>query len=88
MPITKREVLDQIIVDPDLGNVSWRVTTVIEEDGVELTRSYNRRSAVVDENVPDAPPLVQEFRARVDTPEVRKRVRDVRAKTPANTPKA
>jgi hypothetical protein len=76
MAITKRTFLDQITVLPENGTVLWRLTTVIEEDGVELTRSYHRRSAALDETVPDLPAEVAPHRALVDNATTRQRVKD------------
>lgn len=81
MPITKKVVLDQIVLEPETGTVLWRETTVIEEDGVELSRSYHRSSAMIDE--PDhagIPAKVKELRAAVDTPQARAKVAANKAK--------
>lgn len=41
MPITKRTEVDQTTIDAQ-GNVHIRTATVIEEDGVELSRTFHR----------------------------------------------
>ena len=41
MALTKRVVVDQILVDED-AVLSIRTATVIEEDGVELSRKFHR----------------------------------------------
>lgn len=81
MPITKNVFLDQIVLEPETGTVLWRETTVIEEDGVELSRTYHRSSAMVDEaDSPRIPAKVKELRAAVDTPEARAKVAANKAK--------
>jgi urease accessory protein UreE len=42
MPLTKRIEVDKIEINAD-GQTSIRTATVIEEDGVELTRSFHRK---------------------------------------------
>lgn len=77
MPITKRTVLDQIIVDPVTGSVSWREAVYIEEDGVEISKQYHRGSVDIDSAVPsNMPAQVMPFRDMVDTPETRKAAKD------------
>ena len=81
MAITKDKVLDQIILEPKTGTVLWRETTVIVEDGVELSRSYHRGSAMVDE--PDSariPAEVKTFRTMIDTPAARAKAQEARDK--------
>lgn len=41
MPITKRTEVDQTTIDAH-GNVHIRTATVIEEDGVEISRTFHR----------------------------------------------
>jgi hypothetical protein len=42
MPITKRTITDKIEIVGDYRHVQVRTATVIEEDGVELSRSFHR----------------------------------------------
>jgi hypothetical protein len=42
MPITKRTEIDKIEIVGDYRHVQVRTATVIEEDGVELSRSFHR----------------------------------------------
>lgn len=82
MPITKRKVVDQIVIEPESGVVLWRESTIIEEDGVELSRTYHRGSVMAGDTPPGHMPAeVEPFRAMADTP-------DARAKVEANKAKA
>jgi len=75
MPITKRKVLDQITLEPETGTVLWRETTIIEEDGVEISRQHHRGSVEVDvEDSPLIPAEVKPFRPLIDTPAARAKV--------------
>lgn len=81
MAITKRKIVDQIIVEPETGTTLWRETTIIEEDGVELSRQYHRGSVEVDATAPATmPALVAEVRALVDTPQARAKAQENRDK--------
>lgn len=72
MAITKTKKLDQVIIEPDTGTVLWREVTIIEEDGVELTRTYHRGSSPIDVQLPEsAPEAVAPFKAMADTPQAR-----------------
>ena len=42
MPITKRTITDKIEIVGEYRHVQVRTATVIEEDGVELSRSFHR----------------------------------------------
>lgn len=81
MAITKRNVIDQIVVEPETGTVLWRETTIIEEDGVEIHRAYHRSSSPVDEaDSARIPAEVKPFRPLVDTPTARAKVAADRVK--------
>jgi len=84
MAITKRTYVDQIIVDPTTGTTLWREVTVIEEDGVELTKSFHRRSLTVGEapQERDLPFMdkVAPFKALADTPEARTKATEIKTK--------
>lgn len=72
--LTKRTFINQIILEPETGAVGWKEVTVIEEDGVELTRSLH--SGRVEVDLPDAdfiPPQVKPLRSLYDTPELRQK---------------
>lgn len=81
MAITKRKVVDQIICEPETGTVLWRETTIIEEDGVELSRTFHRGSVEVDATAPaEMPAAVAPFRALADSPAARAKAAERRAK--------
>lgn len=67
MPITKRTFIDQIIFEPADGRTMWREATVIEEDGVELSRTYHRGSAEANVDPSTIPPAVSILRSYVVT---------------------
>lgn len=69
MPITKRTEIDQIVIEPGTGIVLWRTSTVIEEDGVELSRTYHRGSVEPGFDASHVPAEVEVFRAQVQTPD-------------------
>lgn len=71
---TEQRVLDQVIIDPELGTVFWRYRTTVFKDGVEWKMEYERSSAPIDDPDPSRIPAeVLPYRAMVDTPEVRQR---------------
>lgn len=69
MALTKTKSIDQITVD---GNaiVMVRETIVIEEDGVELSRTYHRSSFNPGDDVSSMPDNVQAICSAAWTPEV------------------
>jgi len=84
MALTKRKELDQIILNPVTGSVSWRETTIIEEDGIELVQQFHRGSVEVDSPAPATmPAAIAQFRALVDTPQARAKTQELRTKTKA-----
>jgi len=44
MAITKRQVEDKIEIVGDFKHIQIRTATIIEEDGVELSRSFHRHT--------------------------------------------
>ena len=67
MPITKRTQHTVTVLSD--GQLQVREETIIEEDGVELTRTYHRSVVDVGDDVSTAPAIVQELAAAVHTPE-------------------
>jgi len=43
MALSKREVVDQILVDED-GNINLRTSVYIEEDGVVVAHNFHRKA--------------------------------------------
>lgn len=66
MAITKR-FETQITVLPD-GQLQQRITTVIEEDGVELSRAHWRKVIDVGDDVTNEDDLTKEVAGAVHTP--------------------
>jgi len=68
MVITKRVEIGEIRVRPD-GSMNVRTDTIIEEDGVEISRSYHRKVIQADEDIAAEDSFVQEIGAPLRTPE-------------------
>lgn len=80
MSITKRTEVDQITCAPVDGTVLWREATVIEEDGVELIRTFKRSSKMADEGTSGAPAAVLPYLSMNQTPENIQKAKDKRTK--------
>lgn len=70
MAITKRTEEDKIEIVGQYKSIQVRTATVIEEDGVELTRSFNRHVVSPGDDVSNESAEVQAIAAAVHTPEV------------------
>lgn len=66
MALTERKEA-QVTVLPD-GQLQVRETTIIERDGVEVTRAHHRKVVEVGADVSAEEPLVQEIAQAVHTP--------------------
>ncbi len=69
MTITKRTALGQISID-EHGNISVRTDTIIEEDGVELSRSFHREALMPGADVSAKGALVAAIAEAAWTPEI------------------
>lgn len=69
MSLEKVSVVDQITVT-EHGNVLWRISHRIMEDGSMLSQSYERNSMEPGDDVSRAPANVQAIAKLVWTPEV------------------
>lgn len=69
MALTKELAVDQITVTEN-GIVLVRETTIIKEDGVEISKKYHRTSFVPEQDVSSQPANVQAICAAAWTPEV------------------
>lgn len=69
MTITKRQAIGQISID-EFGNISIRTDTIIEEDGLELSRSFHREALMPGADVSAKGELVAAVVGLVWTPEV------------------
>jgi hypothetical protein len=70
MPITKRTITDKIEIVGQYRHVQVRTATVIEEDGVELSRSFHRHVVAPTDDYSGETPEVQAVCQAVFTPEV------------------
>lgn len=70
MTIVKRIEEDKIEIVGQYKSIQVRTATVIEEDGVELTRSFNRHVVSPGDDVSNESAEVQAIAAVVHTPEV------------------
>ncbi len=60
MALTKRTVVDQILVDED-AVLSIRTATVIEEDGVEMSRKFHRTTLAPGSDISGEPPRIRKI---------------------------
>ena len=70
MAITKRQVEDKIEIVGDFKHIQIRTATVIEEDGVELSRSFHRHVVAPGADVSGESAEVQAIAAAVHTADV------------------
>jgi hypothetical protein len=68
MALTKRTEDDKIEILPS-GHIQVRTATVIEDDGVEVSRSYHRRVISPDENVSTESDEIKGYASVAQTPE-------------------
>ena len=67
MAITKRQVEDKIEIVGDFKHIQVRTATVIEEDGVELSRSFHRHVVAPGDDVSGESAEVQAIAAAMHT---------------------
>jgi len=70
MSLTKRIFVDQTSVD-EHGNISVRTATVIEDDGIEISRAFHRAVLEPDADTSGHESVVQAISAAVWTPSVK-----------------
>ena len=70
MAITKRQVEDKIEIVGEFKHIQVRTATVIEEDGVELSRSFHRHVVSPGDDVSGESAEVQAIATAVHTDEV------------------
>jgi hypothetical protein len=71
MALTKTQKVDKIEIVGDYKMVQVRTATVIEEDGVELSRSYHRHVVAPGDDTSGETAEVQAICASVHTDEVK-----------------
>lgn len=72
---TETTEIDEVRVEPLTGNVLWRKVTVIERDGVEISRTFHRESVGLEDPRDDLPAIVVAARPLADTPKAREDIR-------------
>ena len=70
MALTERTVEDKIEIVGDYKHIQVRTATVIERDGVEISRSFSRHVAAPGDDVSGESTEVQAIAAAVHTAEV------------------
>ena len=70
MALTERTVQDKIEIVGDFKHIQVRTATVIERDGVEISRSFHRHVIAPSDDVTGEPQEVQALVALMHTPEV------------------
>ena len=71
MALTERTVEDKIEIVGDFKHIQVRTATVIERDGVEISRSFSRHVVAPDADVSGESAEVQAICAAVHTDEVK-----------------
>ena len=71
MALTERTVEDKIEIVGDYKHIQVRTATVIERDGVEISRSFSRHVVAPDADITGESPEVQAICAAVHTDEVK-----------------
>ena len=71
MALTERTVEDNIAVVGDYKHIQVRTATVIERDGVEISRSFSRHVVAPDADITGESAEVQAIAAAVHTQEVK-----------------
>ena len=71
MALTERTVEDKIEIVGDFKHIQVRTATIIERDGVEISRSFHRHVIAPDADVSGESAEVQAIAATVHTDEVK-----------------
>lgn len=71
MALTERTLEDKIEVLGEFKHIQVRTATIIERDGVEISRSFHRHVITPDADVSGESAEVQAIAAAVHTPEVK-----------------
>ena len=71
MALTERTVQDKIEIVGDFKHIQVRTATVIERDGVEISRSFSRHVVAPDADITGETPEVQAIAAAVHTQAVK-----------------
>jgi hypothetical protein len=71
MALTERTVQDKIEIVGDFKHIQVRTATVIERDGVEISRSFSRHVVAPDADITGESAEVQAIAAAVHTDEIK-----------------
>ena len=71
MALTERTVEDKIEIVGDLKHIQVRTATIIERDGVEISRSFSRHVVAPDADISGESAEVQAIAATVHTDKVK-----------------
>ena len=71
MALTERTIIDKIEIVGDFKHIQCRHATVIERDGVEISRSFHRHVIAPSDDVTGEPTEVQAICAAVHTDAVK-----------------
>ena len=71
MALTERTVEDKIEIVGDYRHIQVRTATIIERDGVEISRSFHRHVIAPNDDVSDESPEVQAVVAAMHTEAVK-----------------
>jgi hypothetical protein len=71
MALTERTVQDKIEIVGDFKHIQVRTATIIERDGVEISRSFSRHVVAPDSDISNESAEVQAIAAVVHTDEIK-----------------
>jgi predicted metal-dependent TIM-barrel fold hydrolase len=71
MALTERSFDDKIEIVGEFKNIQVRTTTVIERDGVEISRSFHRRTITTESDLTNESAEIQAIAATVHTQQVK-----------------
>ena len=71
MALTERTIIDKYEIVGDFKHIQCRHATIIERDGVEISRSFHRHVIAPSDDVTGEPQEVQDLVAVLHTPEVK-----------------
>ena len=71
MALTERTVQDKIEIVGDFKHIQVRTATIIERDGVEISRSFHRHVVAPDADITGESAEVQSICAAVHTDEIK-----------------
>lgn len=71
MALTERTIEDKIEIVGEYKHIQVRTATIIERDGVEISRSFHRHVLAPDSDVSGESPEIQAIAAAVHTDEIK-----------------